>query len=103
MDNTKDKLYSISRIIENDNRNKYTFFASTFNKYNYRLITSAELLVKGKDLNLPPFIKSFINDNNEVLLIFNNIAGKSNGVLLRAIDKKEFCIYKYNTISTLFV
>ena len=95
MNNTKDKLYSISRIIENDNRNKYTFFASFFNMYNYRLITKAELLVKGKDLDIPVFIRNFIEDNSEVLLIFNNISGKSNGVLLRSMDKKEFCNFGF--------
>lgn len=95
MDNTKDKLYSISRIIENDNRNKYTFFASNFNMYNYRLITNTELAIKGKDIDIPIFIRNFIEDNSEVLLIFNNISGKSNGVLLRAIDKKEFCNFGF--------
>lgn len=95
MDNTKDILYNISRIIQNDNRNKYTYFASNFNKYNYRVINSTELAVKGKDLELPIFIRNFVKDNSEVLLIFNNIAGKSKGILFRAIDKKEFCNYGF--------
>ena len=96
MDNTKDILYSISRTLENDNRNKYTFFASNFNARNYRVITKTEFLLKSKGLEIPAFIKNFIEDNSEVLMIFNNISGKSNGVLFRSLDKKEFSNFGFS-------
>jgi len=94
-DNTKNILYNISRVIENDTRNKYLFFASKFNKNNYRVITNAELAIRGKDLELPFYVRDFIKDNSEVILICNNIKDNTNGILLRSVYKKEFCNYGF--------
>ena len=91
----QDSLYNITRLIDKDNRNKYMYFASNFNKYNYRVITNAELSINGANLDLPIFVKNFIKENQEVLLIFNVILNSVRGILLRAIDKKEFCNYGF--------
>ena len=95
MNNAKNILYDIARPIDNDFRNKYLYFASKFDKSNYRVITYAELAVRGKDLDIPMYVKNFIKENSEVILICNNIKQNTNGILLRSVYKKEFCNYGF--------
>ena len=95
MDKDKNLLFSISRSIKDDSRNKYLYFASKFNKSNYRVITNAELAIRGSNLEIPIYVRNFIKDNSETILICNNIKENTNGILLRSVDKKEFCNYGF--------
>lgn len=95
MDNVKNALYNISRPIENDTRNKYLYFASNYNKLNYRVITNTELAIRGKDLDIPMYVRNFIKENSEVIMLCNNIKQNTNGILFRSVYNKEFCNYGF--------
>ena len=95
MNSVKNALYDIARPIENDTRNKYLYFASNYNKTNYRIITNAELAVRGKDLEIPMYVKNFIKENSEVIMLCNNIKANTNGILFRSVYGKEFCNYGF--------
>ena len=66
MSNVKTKIFDLARPIT-QSRNKYEWFATQYGLKNYRLITSGELLVRGKGLDIPIFVKEFVKNNNEVI------------------------------------
>ena len=70
---------------------KLTCYIYKFNKQNYRLITSGELLIRGKDLDIPQFLIQFMSFHNEAVMIANIIEDKVISIVFRSTDKnKEF-------------
>ena len=95
-------LFNIGRpITKLDKSNKYLYFAYKYQFNNYRLITSGELNIRGKDLNIPDYVKQFVNLNNEVLMIANIMDDKVVSIIFRTIKgNKEFI--KLGTSKSLF-
>lgn len=94
MSNVKTELYRIARPVK-EIRNKYEWLAINSNLYNYREITYGEILVRGKHLNLPLYIKEFIKVNNEVLLMANMVGNEVLGIVFRGIKDKAFINYGF--------
>lgn len=88
------QLFNIARKI-NTSRSKYEYIASEFGHLNYRIITDGELNIRGKDIDIPKYIRSFINAHGEAIIIANVIRGKVVGMLLRATDEKAFLDYGF--------
>ena len=88
------QLFNIARKI-NTNRSKYEYIASGLGQLNYRIITDGELNIRGKDIDIPKYIRSFINAHGEAIIIANVIRGKVVGMLLRATDEKAFLDYGF--------
>lgn len=93
--NSKEDLYKITRPIMNDRRNKYLLLASNYLLSNYRLITNTELKIKGKDIEVPLFVRNFIEECGEALLIANIVGGHILGYVCRSLDSHDFCNYGY--------
>lgn len=91
------ELFELGRMIDKDSTNKYLHLAYK-NKYkHYRLITSGEILIKGRNLDIPEFVKSFIQNNNNVLMMANIISGKVVGLTFRTIEgPKDFLTWGNN-------
>ena len=90
--NTKTKLYNMARIIKT-NKTKYESIASQDMFPNYRVISSGEVNIRGKDLSLPTYVRDFVSEHNEVILICNIINTEVSGMILRALDEKAFINY----------
>lgn len=90
--NQLSKLFSLGRpITKLDKSNKYLYFAYKYNFTNYRLISSGELIIKGKDLNIPDYVKQFLLIHNEVLMIANIINNSVVSISFRTTrGEKEF-------------
>lgn len=88
------QLFNIARKI-NTNRSKYEYIASGLGQLNYRIITDGELNIRGKDIEIPSYIRSFINAHGEAIIIANVIRGRVVGMLLRATDEKAFLDYGF--------
>lgn len=85
------KLFYLGRPITEDRGNPYLYLAKKNNFTNYRLISSGELLVRGKDLNIPDYVKQFMKFNSEVLMIANILDNKVVSIVFRNLyGKKEF-------------
>ena len=85
------KLFNLGRPIIEDKGNPYLYLAKKYNFTNYRLISSGELLIRGKDLDIPDYIKQFMKFNNEALMIANIMNNKVISVVFRNLSgKKEF-------------
>lgn len=89
MSNVKTNIFNLARPIDKT-RNKYEWFAKMYSLNNYRVITSGELLIRGKDLNIPTYIKEFVKNNNEVLLLANYVGDEVSGIIYRGIEEKSF-------------
>lgn len=85
-------LFKLGRpITKIDKSNKYIYFAAKYNFYNYRLISSGEIIVRAKNLNVPDYIRQFVSMNKEVLMIANILENKVISIIFRTIKgKKEF-------------
>ena len=69
-------LFNIGRLITEDSNNPYLHLAYK-NKYkHYRLISSGEIFIRGKNMDIPEFVKSFVYNNNQVLMMANIILSK---------------------------
>ncbi len=88
------QLFNIARKIET-NKSKYEYIASGLGQLNYRIITDGEINIRGKDIEIPAFVRSFINAHREAILIANVIRGKVVGMLIRATDEKAFIDYGF--------
>lgn len=88
------QLFNIARKIETK-RNKYEYMASGLGLLNYRIITDGELSIRGSDIDLPIYVRSFINAHKEVIIIANVIRGRVMGMLLRAVEEKAFMDYGF--------
>ena len=88
------QLFNIARKIETK-RSKYEYMASGLGQLNYRIITDGELNIRGKDIDLPTYVRSFINAHKEVIIIANVIRGRVLGMLLRSVGEKAFMDYGF--------
>lgn len=96
-----DKVFALGRRITSPSKNPYLNSAYKYNLDNYRLISSGELFIKGKDLDIPHYIKVFLQFYNEALMIANIISGSVISLTFRSITlKKEF--NKWGTTKSLF-
>ena len=85
------KIFELGRVIDKDSPNPYLHIAYKLKLDNYRIISNGELLVKGKDLIIPEYMKEFLNFHNEAVMIANIINDKVISIVLRSINtKKEF-------------
>lgn len=90
--NAKTALYRLARKIDTTN-SKYECIASQYGLPNYKVISSGEVNIRGKDLDLPYYVRDFIKDHNEVILICNMILDEVSGIIFRALDEKAFINY----------
>lgn len=92
------KLFDIGRPIDKLNKsNKYLYFAYKYKFNNYKLISSGELLIRGKDLNIPDYVKQFISIHKEALMIANIFNNQVVSIIFRTIKgDKEFIKLGYS-------
>ena len=84
-------IFELGRPITEDSTNSYIHLAYKFNRKNYRLITSGELFVRGRDLEIPQFLVQFMSFHNEAIMIANFIGNKVISIVFRSMDhNKEF-------------
>lgn len=85
------KIFELGRPITEDNNFPYIHFAYKYKKANYRIITSGELLIRGRNLDIPQFVVEFITFHNEAIMIANIVADKVLSIVFRSTDQnKEF-------------
>lgn len=85
------KIFELGRVIDKDSSNSYIHIAYKLKLNNYRIISNGELLVKGKDLPIPEYMKEFLRFHGEAIMIANTINNKVLSIVLRSINtKKEF-------------
>ena len=85
------KLFSIGRPITKDSSFPYLHLAYKYGLPNYKLISSGELIVRGRSLSIPDYITQFVLYNNEVLMIACIVDGKVVNITFRTITgDKEF-------------
>lgn len=85
------KIFELGRVIDTDSSNSYLHIAYKLKLKNYRIISNGELLIKGKDLLVPEYMKEFLRFHNEAIMIANIINDKVLSIVLRSINtKKEF-------------
>ena len=89
MSNIKTHIFNLARPIT-QNRNKYEWFATHYGLKHYRTITSGELLVRGKSLDIPIYVKEFVKNNNEFLLLANMVGDEVSSIVYRGIQEKSF-------------
>lgn len=90
--NVKTQLYKISRPILTD-KTKYEYIASNYKLSNYRTISSGEMAIRGKDLDLPYYVREFVRQHDEVVMMCNIINDEVSGIIFRALDEKVFTNY----------
>lgn len=90
--NVKTRLYQIARPIKTD-KTKYEYIASHYNLPNYRVISSGEMNIRGKDLDLPFYVREFARQHGEVVMMCNIINTEVSGIIFRALDEKVFTNY----------
>jgi len=93
--NVKTQLFKMARPITTSN-NKYEYIASYYGLSNYRIISSGEINIRCKDLEIPYYIRDFVNQHNEVILIANIVANEVIGIIFRAINEKAFINWGLN-------
>lgn len=88
---TYKRIFELGREITEDSTHPYLHIAYKLKLNNYRLITDGELAIKGKDLEVPEYMKEFLRFHGEALMIANIINEKVISIVLRSINtKKEF-------------
>ena len=90
--NVKTRLYQIARPIKTD-KTKYEYIASHYNLPNYRVISSGEMNIRGKDLDIPFYVREFARQHGEVVMMCNIINTEVSGIIFRALDEKVFTNY----------
>lgn len=84
-------IFELGRPILEDNNNPYLHLAYINKKQNYREITSGELVIRGRNLQIPQFVYQFMNFHNKALMIANIINNKVISIVFRSLDQnKEF-------------
>ena len=90
--NIKTQLYKTARKITTSTT-KYEYIASHYNLPNYRIVSSGELNVRCKDLDIPYYVRDFVKQHNEVIMMCNMINTEISGIIFRALDEKVFTNY----------
>ena len=80
------KIFELGRVIDTDSSNSYLHIAYKLKLKNYRIISNGELLIKGKDLLVPEYMKEFLRFHNEAIMIANIINDKVLSIVLRSIN-----------------
>jgi len=94
-------IFNLGREIKEDSSFPYVHLAYKYNLKNYRLITSGELFIRGKDLFIPDYLIQFMNFHNEAVMIANIINNKVISIVFRSMDhNKEFL--KFGTSKDMF-
>lgn len=89
-DNLK-AIFELGRPITEDSKNSYLHFAYKYNKKNYRLISSGELFVRGRHLDIPQYLAQYMSFHHEAVMIANFIEDKVISIVFRSIStNKEF-------------
>ena len=96
------RLFEIGRPIVRDSTFSYIHLAYKYKFDNYRLITDGELLIRGKDLNIPYFVKQFLELNGEVLMIANILYDKIISITFRTIKGNKAFIKLGNTKASFY-
>lgn len=95
------KIFELGRKIEQDSNNPYLHLGFKYSKNNYRIITSGELYIRGKDLDIPHYVYQFMNFHGEALMMANIINNKVISIVFRSLDhNKEFI--KLGTVKSTF-
>lgn len=89
MSTVKTELYRLARPITKQD-NKYMYIASKYNLSNYRIISSGEVNIRGKDLDLPFYVREFVRQQGEVIMMCNIIGSEVSGIIFRGIHEKIF-------------
>lgn len=90
--NVKTKLYQLARPIKTS-ITKYEYIASHHNLPNYKVISSGEINIRGKDLDIPFYVRDFVRQHGEVILICNIVKTEVTGMVIRALEEKSFINY----------
>lgn len=89
-DNLK-AIFNLGRPITEDSKFPYIHLAYKYNKQNYRLISSGELFIRGKHLDIPTYLYQYMSYHNEAVMIANVICDKVVSLVFRSINtNKEF-------------
>lgn len=96
------QLFNLGRPIDKDSDFSYLHLAYKYKLNNYKLISSGELIVKGKNLNIPEYIIQFVLYNVEVLMIASFIDTKVINITFRSIEGKKEFMKLGNTKATFY-
>ena len=89
-DNLK-AIFNLGRPVLEDSNNPYIHFAYKYKKQNYKLITSGELFVRGRNLDIPQYVAQFMSFHDSAIMIANIIEDKVISIVFRSLDhNKEF-------------
>jgi len=89
-DNLK-AIFNLGRPITEDSKFSYIHYAYKYKPDNYRLITSGELFIRGKNLEIPQYLVQFMSYHGQAVMIANIIADKVINIVFRSINtNKEF-------------
>ncbi len=89
-DNLK-AIFNLGRPIIEDSKFSYIHYAYKYKPDNYRLITSGELFVRGRNLEIPQYLVQFMSYHGEAIMMANIIADKVINIVFRSINtNKEF-------------
>lgn len=84
-------IFNLGRPITEDSKFPYIHLAYKYNKQNYRLISSGELFIRGKHLDIPTYLYQYMSYHNEAVMIANIICDKVVSLVFRSINtNKEF-------------
>lgn len=91
------ELFELGRLVTEDSNNKYLHMAYKYKFKHYRIITSGEVMIKAKNIDIPEFVRMFIMNNNSVLMMANIISGKVVGITFRTLEgPKDFLTWGSN-------
>ena len=89
-DNLK-AIFNLGRPITEDSKFSYIHYAYKYQPDNYRLITSGELFVRGRNLQIPQYLVQFMSYHGEAVMMANIISNKVINIVFRSINtNKEF-------------
>jgi hypothetical protein len=85
------RIFELGRLINKDDNFPYKHLAYKHKFDNYRFITSGELFIRGKNLEIPQYVAQFMNFHNEAVMIANIIEDRVISITFRSTDHiKEF-------------
>lgn len=96
------KIFELGRPIIEDNKFSYIHMAYKWNKQNYRIITSGELFIRGRNLNIPAYVEQFMSFHQEAIMIANIIGDKVINIVFRSTDKNKEFLKVGTTKSTFY-